>query len=31
MGNVKPTVGGLVYGQYMLSHNVNPHRGNKEP
>ena len=26
-GNTKPTVGGSVYGQYMLSHNVNPESG----
>jgi hypothetical protein len=23
-GNVHPTVGGTVYGQYLLTHNVNP-------
>lgn len=27
MGNVKPTIGGCVYGNYLLTHNVNPHRG----
>lgn len=27
--NVHPPVGGCVYGQYLLSHNVNPHRGFK--
>jgi len=25
--NVKPTVGGFLYGQYLHSHNVNPQRG----
>lgn len=23
--------GGLLYGDYMLSHNVNPHRGSNKP
>ena len=27
MGNVKPPSGGMVYGNYLLSHNVNPHKG----
>ena len=30
-GNTKPTVGGTVYGQYLLSHNLNPEFGNNEP
>ncbi|KAL4483069.1 hypothetical protein ABPG74_019095 [Tetrahymena malaccensis] len=30
-GNVKPTIGGPIYGQYLLSHNVNPHRGIHQP
>jgi hypothetical protein len=25
-GNRNPTVGGIVYGHYMLTHNINPHR-----
>ena len=29
--NTKPTVGGVVYGQYMLSHNVNPEHGDNNP
>jgi len=31
MGNVNPVVGGNIYGQYMLSHNVNPESGNNMP
>lgn len=30
-GNVNPVVGGNIYGQYMLSHNVNPESGNNLP
>lgn len=30
-GNTNPTVGGTVYGQYMLSHNVNPQSGDNKP
>lgn len=30
-GNRNPTVGGVVYGQYMLSHNVNPESGENVP
>jgi len=26
-GNTNPTIGGTVYGDYMKTHNVNPHRG----
>lgn len=29
--NTNPTVGGHVYGQYMLSHNVNPEHGENNP
>lgn len=29
--NTKPTAGGHVYGQYMLTHNVNPEHGQNEP
>ena len=31
MANTNPVVGGNVYGQYMLSHNVNPESGNNLP
>lgn len=31
MKNVNPPVGGVVYGQYLLSHNVNPHKGDRQP
>eukprot|EP01017_Pseudomicrothorax_dubius_P024381 TRINITY_DN2590_c0_g2_i1.p1 TRINITY_DN2590_c0_g2~~TRINITY_DN2590_c0_g2_i1.p1 ORF type:complete len:347 (-),score=88.81 TRINITY_DN2590_c0_g2_i1:89-1129(-) len=31
MNSTKPTVGGIVYGQYMNTHNVNPHRGPNYP
>lgn len=31
MGNTHPTWGGLGYGQYMVSHNVNPHRSPNNP
>jgi hypothetical protein len=31
MANVNPVVGGNIYGQYMLSHNVNPESGNNMP
>jgi hypothetical protein len=30
-GNTKPVYGGLFYGNYMLSHNVNPMDGNNQP
>ena len=30
-GNTKPVYGGLFYGNYMLSHNVNPMDGNNTP
>jgi hypothetical protein len=31
MGNVNPAVGGNIYGQYLLSHNVNPESGKNMP
>jgi hypothetical protein len=31
MGNVKPVVGGDLYGHYMLTHNVNPESGKNMP
>jgi len=30
-GNVQPTSGGVIYGNYLKTHNVNPHRGKKNP
>jgi len=30
-GNINPTVGGSVYGDYLKSHNVNPHAGGNKP
>ena len=30
-GNVNPTVGGLNYGSYLLSHNINSESGDKAP
>ena len=29
--NTDPTVGGVVYGHYLLSHNINPHAGDNKP
>ena len=29
--NIKPSVGGYLYGNYMMSHNVNAHRGDNKP
>lgn len=29
--NRDPTVGGVVYGEYMLTHNINPHSGENKP
>lgn len=29
--NVKPAQGGLVYGDYLKSHNINPHSGANNP
>jgi len=30
-GNVRPASGGLVYGQYLKTHNINPHSGENKP
>jgi hypothetical protein len=30
-GNTKPTFGGSIYGQYMKTHNINPHSGGNKP
>jgi hypothetical protein len=30
-GNTDPIVGGTVYGDYMKTHNVNPHSGSNNP
>ena len=30
-GNTNPTYGGTIYGQYMKTHNVNPHAGGNKP
>ena len=30
-GNVNPAQGGLIYGDYMKSHNINPHSGTNKP
>lgn len=30
-GNTKPSSGGLMYGNYLKSHNVQPHRGMNSP
>lgn len=30
-GNTKPTFGGTIYGQYMKTHNINPHSGGNKP
>jgi hypothetical protein len=30
-GNTKPTVGGLSYGAYLKTHNINPHSGDNQP
>jgi hypothetical protein len=29
--NTRPLSGGVVYGQYLLTHNVSPHRGDNIP
>lgn len=29
--NTDPTVGGIVYGHYLLTHNINPHAGDNRP
>ena len=30
-GNINPAVGGNIYGQYLLTHNVNPESGEHLP
>jgi len=30
-GNLRPATGGIIYGNYLKTHNVNPHRGAKTP
>ena len=30
-GNTRPASGGVVYGQYLKTHNINPHSGNNKP
>lgn len=30
-GNTDPTYGGSLYGQYLLTHNINPHAGGNAP
>lgn len=30
-GNTNPTYGGQMYGQYMKTHNINPHSGDNRP
>ena len=30
-GNVRPASGGLIYGQYLKTHNINPHSGDNKP
>lgn len=30
-GNVRPTVGGPFYGDYMKTHNIHPHAGDNKP
>lgn len=29
--NIHPTQGGILYGDYMKTHNINPHSGNNQP
>ncbi len=29
--NIHPAQGGLVYGDYMKTHNINPHSGDNNP
>lgn len=31
VGNVNPSTGGYNYGEYMMSHNINPHRSSNNP
>ena len=30
-GNTRPTNGGLMYGSYLKTHNINPHSGANKP
>ena len=30
-GNTNPISGGSIYGDYMKSHNINPHSGDNKP
>ena len=30
-GNTNPTTGGVVYGEYLLTHNIHPHSGANRP
>lgn len=30
-GNTNPTFGGTLYGNYLKTHNVNPHSGDNHP
>ena len=30
-GNTRPASGGLVYGSYLKTHNINPHSGDNKP
>lgn len=30
-GNTHPAQGGLIYGDYLKSHNINPHSGDNKP
>lgn len=30
-GNLMPCRGGLVYGDYLKTHNINPHSGENKP
>jgi len=31
VGNTNPTIGGCGYGNYMMTHNINPHRLSNNP
>ena len=31
IGNTNPTFGGLMYGNYLKTHNIQPHRGLNSP
>ena len=30
-GNTRPASGGAIYGQYLKTHNINPHSGGNRP